>query len=251
MSHADMQGTIIFSDKNINNGQTVDVQLIIERSNLSFILQEDDLVLRKISPSLVIIKPNWIKISENNSDIIEASVLLSVIGKIKTWDPITLPLVQDKINFQIKNSPNIVDLKSEEISEFQFLPFSISIPFSSFLKKMIMLCCSLIALFCSYFLFILIKKKKSLKKQKLDRLKQYEEWKIKFEKAKEREDFEILLREQKKWNQFILDTTITKAFSDKIQEYQYQKIWDENVFREIKLHQQRVLSVLKESKNGI
>jgi hypothetical protein len=248
---ADMQGTIIFNERNIAKGQTVDVQLLIERSNLSFILQDDDLVLKKISPSLIIIKPNWIKVSENNADIIEASVLVSVLGNIKTWDPISLPLVQEKINFQIKNIPSIGELNSEPINEFQFLPFSLSIPMSPFLKKMIFLGSFLLALTLSYFLFTFLKKRNSLKKQKIERIKQYEEWKIKFEKAKEREEFELLLRDQKKWQQFILDTTIAKGFSDKVQEYQYQKVWDEGVFREIKLHQQRVLNVLKESQNGI
>ena len=136
---ADMQGTLVFQEKTINKGQTVSSLLMIQRSNLSFILQEDDLVLKKISPALVIIKPNWIKVSENNADIIEASVLISILGDIKSWDPITLPLLQENINFVVKNNPKIEGLKSETIKEFQFLPFSLSIPMNPLLKKILII----------------------------------------------------------------------------------------------------------------
>jgi hypothetical protein len=61
----------------------------------------------------------------------------------------------------------------------------------------------------------------------------------------------VLLQNQQNWNQFILDSAIAKGFSDKVAEYQYQEVWGDEVYREIHLHQQRVIKVLRESHNGI
>ena len=248
---ADMQGTLVFQEKTLNKGQTVSSLLMIERSNLSFILQEDDLVLKKISPALVIIKPNWIKVSENNADIIEASVLISILGDIKSWDPITLPLLQENINFVVKNNPKIEGLKSEPIKEFQFLPFSLSIPMNPLLKKILIILGIIILLIGFILIFNFMKKKKHLKKIQEERRKNFEAWKAKFENAKVRKDYELLLKEQNHWNHFVLDSAIVKGFSEKVAQYQYQEDWGDDVYREVQLHHQRVLKVLRESQNGI
>ncbi|MFZ4713021.1 MAG: hypothetical protein ACOYL6_04900 [Bacteriovoracaceae bacterium] len=250
-SFAELKGKLTFEETEITQGDTVKAHLLIERENVTFILQDEDLTLKKISPSMLILKPEWIKISENNADIIEAQVLVSILNESKVGETLTLELLQDKVFITVPQHLKINPIGKELPKEMLLLDFPLRIPWDPRIVKLVSGFSILILALAFYFGFRLFFKKKLEQKRALERDKNFEIWKKKIASAKKREDFEDLFKNIKIWNSFILDTNTIKGYAQKMEEHQYKEIWSEEDYKEIQTHHERLQKMLSGGPNGI
>ncbi len=245
---ADLKGKLTIREPNVKQGQIVIGQIQIKRDDVSFILQESDLEDKKLSPSLYVLKPLWVKVSENNADIIEAEVLLVVLDNLYQDVPQILTLLQEKVIFETNMFSQVEIYKKQPPQDLIYLPFGLSIPMNPQLRMGLMLGGGLLSLFLLVFLIKYYRRKKEKALLEATRKQRFDLWRKKFISAQKRTDFEAIYHNRKEWKDFILDATAIKSYNDKVAEHQYRPDWDEMVFKDIKLYHERLLSMLKENR---
>lgn len=247
-AESSVNGKILFSNDTIMVGDTVPAKIIFSIQNNEKEFHDEDFLEKTIHESLYISEVYDHHISENNHDMYEVNVLLTIVRSFIPGHELIMAL--GHLDIRLTTDEKLVVEKFTENlpKELVFIESNYQIPLSKTSLLMISLVSALILLLI-YIWFS--RRKKSQKKNALGELEfnnLKRKWSNSVLNAKNRNDYEEIFNSRKEWERLLNNSSAESQYRKTMDLYIYKKNWEQPELVEVeKIHQE----LLRNFKVGI
>lgn len=245
---AAVSGKLIFQDEEVAVGDTVPAKIIFNIQGMDSDFHDEDFLNKTLSESFYVSEVKEHHVSENNHDMYEVSVLLTIIRSFIPGHEQIIQLGHQDLRLGTDEKLSVVKFSEDLPKDFIFIESRYALPLDPQMKRLLVVGIVVLLLVLVYWLWRRQQKTKIREMTELQFNNLKRKWNSLFLNAVTRDHFETLFAGKSEWERLLEKGSLLSEYKKNMEKYIYKKNWEQTELDQVgKIHQ----DLMRNFKSGI